>query len=243
MKHQFEKMKIMFDMTYTPQDFDALKMFALNSEQLLTLLRSENFTRNARKEKVIEALKGLQKSREINVYQDRDEIMKVVLDLTLDHRLLASLEKLSYVSSLVHCVARMKIDDEQVWASLASFVVLNKDRFTARELSNIVFALSKIRKQKPVVLNFDDVFHDLEISFVKKFDNEPVDGQSLANTILAYSKTMNGSATFFRALETTIINNVDQLDSQNISNIVYSYYCSENAKTDPFFIDMLPAVK
>lgn len=87
-------------------------MFALNSEQLLTLLRSENFTRNARKEKVIEALKGLQKSREINIYQDRDEIMKVVLELTLDHKLLASLEKLSYVSSLVHCVARMKIDEE-----------------------------------------------------------------------------------------------------------------------------------
>ena len=82
----------------------------------------------------------------------------------------------------------------------------------------------------------------MEISFVKKFDNEPLDGQSLANTILAYSKTQNGSVTFFRALESTILNNVDLLDSQNLSNIIYSYHCSSNAKTDPFFIDIKPAV-
>ena len=152
------------------------------------------------------------------------------------------MEKLSYVSSLVHCVARMKIDSERVWASLASFVVLNKDRFNMRELSNIAFALSKIRKLKPITLNFDDVFHDLEIAFVKKFDNDPLDGQSLANTILAYSKTQNGSATFFRALESTILNNVEALDSQNLSNIIYSYYCSNNASTDPFYVDIKPAV-
>jgi hypothetical protein len=59
---------------------------------------------------------------------------------------------------------------------------------------------------------------------------------------LAYSKTQNGSSVFFRALESTILNNVDLLDSQNLSNIIYSYHCSTNAITDPFFIDIKPAV-
>jgi len=151
-------------------------MWALNSDQLLTLIRSENFTKNAKKEKVIEALKGLQKSREIKIFKERSEIMSVINDLALDHRTLAQLDKLSYVSSLVHCIARMKIDFEEIWGSLASFVVFHHDKFTQRELSNIVFAFSKIQKLKPIILNFDDVFQTLEISFVKKFDNEPVDG-------------------------------------------------------------------
>jgi hypothetical protein len=32
LKHQFEKLKIMFDLAYQPEDFDALKMYALNSD-------------------------------------------------------------------------------------------------------------------------------------------------------------------------------------------------------------------
>lgn len=89
LKHQFEKLKIMFDLAYKSQDFEELKMWALNSDQLLTLLRSENFTKNAKKEKVIEALKGVQKSREIKIFKERAEIMSVVNDLALDHRTLA----------------------------------------------------------------------------------------------------------------------------------------------------------
>lgn len=136
----------------------------------------------------------------------------------------------------------MKIDDEQVWASLASFIVLQHESFNTRELSNIVFALSKIQKLKPIILNFDDVFMTLELTLVRKFDTENFDGQSLANTILAYSKTQNGSVTFFRALESVILQNVDLLDTQNLSNIVYSYWRSENAKADPFLLDVKPAV-
>jgi hypothetical protein len=52
----------------------------------------------------------------------------------------------------------MKIDSEEIWGSLASFVVFHHDKFTSRELSNIVFAFSKIQKLKPIILNFDDVF-------------------------------------------------------------------------------------
>lgn len=134
----------MFDVAYKPTDFDALKMYALNSDQLLTLLKSTNFCNNASKEKVIDTLKAIQKSQEVRIYKERAEIMSVVEQLALDHKLLASLEKLSYVSSFIHCVSRMKIDDEQVWTSLASFIVLNHESFNTRELSNILFALSKV---------------------------------------------------------------------------------------------------
>lgn len=79
----------MFDVAYSPEDFDQLKMYALNAEQLLTLLKSENFCENARKEKVIDALKGIQKSQEIKIYKERAEIMNVVKDLGLDHKALA----------------------------------------------------------------------------------------------------------------------------------------------------------
>lgn len=124
LKHQFEKLKIMFEVAYLADDFDKLKMYALNSEQLLTLLKSQNFARVAHKEKVVDALKGIQKSREIKIFKERPEIMEAVRSLTLDHKVLASFDRLSYVSSLIHCVARMKIDDEQIWASLASFIIL-----------------------------------------------------------------------------------------------------------------------
>lgn len=102
----------MFDVAYQPYDFDKLKMFNLNSEQLLTLLNSENFCTRADKHKLVEALKGVQKSREIKIFKERPEVMKAVRILALDHRLLDSFEKTSYVTSLIHATSRMKIDDE-----------------------------------------------------------------------------------------------------------------------------------
>ena len=102
--------------------------------------------------------------------------MDAVRSLALDHRILSGFGKLSYVTSLIHATSRMKIDDEQIWTSFASFIALKHDQFSSRDLSNQVFALSKINKIKPVILNFDDLFKMLELSFVKKFDLEPVDG-------------------------------------------------------------------
>ncbi len=60
----------------------------------------------------------------------------------------------------------------------------------------------------------------------------------MANAILAYSKTANGSTVFFRVLEGIILKHADQFTPQELSNIVYSYYKSENASTDPLLLDL-----
>jgi hypothetical protein len=42
-----EKLRVMFDVAYSSKDFKDLKMYKLNSDQLLTLLKSNNFLGNA----------------------------------------------------------------------------------------------------------------------------------------------------------------------------------------------------
>ena len=70
--------------------------------------------------------------------------MELIKSLAFDHSKLASLEKQSYVSSLVHAMSRMKIDDEQVWASLAAYLVQRVDIFDHRDLSTQIYALAKV---------------------------------------------------------------------------------------------------
>lgn len=43
-------------------------MYKLNSDQLLTLLKSNNFLVNADSERLVDCLKGLQKGRELKLY-------------------------------------------------------------------------------------------------------------------------------------------------------------------------------
>jgi len=132
----------------------------------------------------------------------------------------------------------MRIDDDQVWTSFASFLAQKHDQFSLRDLSNQIYAMSKISKLKPIILNFDDLFKLLELSLIKKFDSDRIDGQSLGNTILAYSKTQNGSVQFFQALESIVLKNVHLLGTQELSNIIYSFHRSENARADPFLLDI-----
>lgn len=42
-----DKLRIMFDVRYNSQDFDKLKMYNLNPDQLFALLQSTNFVENA----------------------------------------------------------------------------------------------------------------------------------------------------------------------------------------------------
>ena len=71
------------------------------------------------------------------------------------------------------------------------------DSFDVRSLSNVVYSLYKISSAKPGILNFDDLFAELELPIIMKMDQQlpagAVDPQSIANTVLAYSKTQNGS--------------------------------------------------
>jgi hypothetical protein len=78
-KYQLEKLRIMLHF-YNQDDFDEIKFFRLNGDQILQFLDCENFigpNSVARKEKVIEAIKFLQKSRDLNLYK-RPEIINAV---------------------------------------------------------------------------------------------------------------------------------------------------------------------
>lgn len=87
----------------------------------------------------------------------------------------------------------MKIEDPEVWASLASYISKNYKLMDIRNLSNTVYALHKVSQSKPVILNFDDLFTELELPIIMKLDKglpgSVGDPQSIANVILAYSKS------------------------------------------------------
>ena len=153
--------------------------------------------------------------------------------LALDHSRLASLPSLTYVSSFVHCVSKMRIEDEAVWASLASYLAERHDQFDARNLSTVTYALANISRLKPIILNFDDLFRKFELSIIKKFDQDSkLDGQAIANAVLSYSKTQNGSVEFFRAIEGVVLANYQLMSPQELSNVLYSFQKSENAVPD-----------
>lgn len=96
--------------------------------------------------------------------------MSVVKQIGLDHGILESLHPQSYVTSFIYSVMKMKIDDAQVWSSLASYVAKNYTTLDIRNVSNIVYALHKISADKPIILNFDDLFTELELPIIIKLE-------------------------------------------------------------------------
>lgn len=168
--------------------------------------------------------------------------MDAVRYLTLDHKILARMSRQSYVTSLVHAISRMRIDDEQVWASLGAYLAERADVFSERDLSTQVYSLMNVSRLKPIILNFDDIFRRYELLIIKRFDQEGATPQSISNTLLAYSKTQNGSQQFFRAMESFVLQKARQFSSQELANIIYTYYRADNALTDPLLIDLRPIV-
>jgi hypothetical protein len=65
---------------------------------------------------------------------------------------------------------KMKFEDPEVWSSLASYIADNHKQFDVRNISNIVYALHRISQNKPVILNFDDLFTGLELPIIMKLD-------------------------------------------------------------------------
>ena len=88
--------------------------------------------------------------------------MTTVKDLALDHTRLSTM-KTTYVTSFVNAVARMGIDDEEVWASLAAYLIERCHTFTERDLSTQVYALYQASRRKPIILNFDDLYKKFEL--------------------------------------------------------------------------------
>lgn len=65
-------------------------------------------------EKVVEALKSVQASRQLALY-NRPEIVDAVRHMALSHATLSRMRKQSYVVALMHAACKMKIDDLQIW--------------------------------------------------------------------------------------------------------------------------------
>ena len=86
-------------------------------------------------------------------------------------------------------MSKFKIDDEVVWFEIAQQIATRHDQLSLRNLSVCAFALTNISRLKPVILNFDDLFKTMELSFVKKFESGGVVGQDISNTLIAYSKS------------------------------------------------------
>lgn len=67
-KYQMDKLNVLINF-YNSQDFEAVKFYKLNSDQILVFLGNSNFTNGlCRKEKVIEALHFLHKLRQLKLY-------------------------------------------------------------------------------------------------------------------------------------------------------------------------------
>ena len=107
---------------------------------------------------MIEALKFVQKSRELKLLQ-RPEITHAIKELA---KRLDDIPP-SYASSLIHAVSKMKITDQIIWQSFALHVSQNAEKYDLRNLSTVVYALSKISQFKPVELNFDGLLGSLEV--------------------------------------------------------------------------------
>ena len=72
----------------------------------------------------------------------------------------------------------------------------------------------------------------MELSLIMKMDQGETDPQSISNSILAYSKSQNGSEEFYRAMESFILQNKGDFNCQELANLVYSYHKSENAQKE-----------
>ena len=81
----------------------------------------------APKEKIIECLKHVQKDRKVKLYKERPEVMDAVKSIALDHKVMSRIKRQSYITSFIHAVSRMKIDDEEIWSSLGAYMLTNCD--------------------------------------------------------------------------------------------------------------------
>ena len=77
-------------------------------------------------------------------------------------------------------------------------------------MSTHVYSLYHASRGKSIMFNFDDLFKKYELQLIKKFEAlDQTSPQSISNSILAYSKTCNGSVLFFQMLESIIYNKAD----------------------------------
>ena len=112
----------------------------------------------------------LKRNPKIGDFRKQKDIMNIVRELAMDHQRLQSLKK-AYLTSFINIVARMKIDDSDVWSSLTAYLEQLSDtedlakhqniQFYSKELANRVFALNYINERNPD-LDFTTLFRRYE---------------------------------------------------------------------------------
>jgi hypothetical protein len=171
-----EKLRIMLNF-YTKQDFEKVRFYKLNSDQILQFLKAPNFVGPkavSEPKKVIEAIKCIQKTRELKLF-NRSEIVDALRHISQDHGTLSLMKPQSYVAAMIHATSKMKITDQVVWQSLAGYVAQRYQMFDTRSLSTIIYGLSSISQIKPIELNFDELFGKLELPLIMLLDQGDCD--------------------------------------------------------------------
>ena len=83
----------------------------------------------------------------------------------------------------------MKIRDNQIWFSLADYLLQNHKELDIRSLSTFLVALSRTGMKSPIELDFSNEFTALELPIIKKLDSikeEDRDHASLSQIISCY---------------------------------------------------------
>lgn len=86
--------------------------------------------------------------------------------LALDPTFLYTLKPKSYIATFIGAAASMNIEDHQVWTSLAGYVSTILEDFDFRSISNICHSFYRVSHGKPVMLNFDDLFTEMELPII-----------------------------------------------------------------------------
>ena len=70
--------------------------------------------------------------------------MHAVKSLAFNHDALASLQPQTFVTTFIYSVMKMKIEDNEVWSSLASYVSKTYNQMDIRNISNTVYAFQRV---------------------------------------------------------------------------------------------------
>lgn len=156
-------------------------------------MTSPNFVSNAPMKKVIESLIHLQKSRNLSLFT-RPEVMDILKPIATNHAYLSEASP-SYVSSLAYTTMKMDIRDEEIWFSLADYLMKNYEEMTLRDLGQFLMALHHSSKHNPIIMDFSDEFTMLELPIIQKLEaNEESDLISVTQILSSYSKGYIGKS-------------------------------------------------
>ena len=81
----------------------------------------------------------------------------------------------------------MEIHDLNTWYSLGKYLSEHYEELNIRSLANYIYALYKASSKQPIMLDFSDLFQDMELELIKRMDM--ADTQSMNTVVLSYAKS------------------------------------------------------